>query len=199
MKKNVRLILTALVIYIVILGLLLLAESGAPNATIKNVGDALWYSLITLTTVGYGDLSPVTGLGRVLGLIFALCSLGVLTAIIGVGLRLIGGMFIPRLRLRLGRNRRWYAFSFESEDAAALARALSGDDSECLLIFPEEKQGYVDGGNVVRMNFDSAGLKKMRGGTEGLSVFCVWGYPVQIVVIFTYILLSKNKYSRLWN
>ena len=177
MKKNVRLILTALVIYIVILGLLLLAESGAPNATIKNVGDALWYSLITLTTVGYGDLSPVTGLGRVLGLIFALCSLGVLTAIIGVGLRLIGGMFIPRLRLRLGRNRRWYAFSFESEDAAALARALSGDDPECLLIFPEEKQGYVDGGNVVRMNFDSAGLKKMRGGTEGLSVFCVGPDP----------------------
>ena len=33
----------------------------------------------------------------------------------------------------------------------------------------------------------------------GLSVFCLWGYPVQIVVIFTYILLSKNKYSRLWN
>ena len=33
----------------------------------------------------------------------------------------------------------------------------------------------------------------------GFSVFCLWGYPMQIIVIFTYIVLSKNKYSRLWN
>ncbi len=177
MKKNVRLILIALVTYVVILGLLLLAETSAPNASIKTVGDALWYSLITLTTVGYGDLSPVTGFGRVLGVIFALCSLGILTAIIGVGLQLIGGTFIPHLRLRMGRNCRWYAFSFESEDAAALAGALAKEDPECLLIFPEKEKGYVHGGNVVRMKFDPIGFKKLRGGTDGLSVFCVGQDP----------------------
>ena len=95
MKKNIRLILIALVIYVLILGLLVIAESRAPDATIHSIWDAVWYSLITLTTVGYGDLSPVTGLGRVLGMIFALCSLGILTAIIGVGLRLIGGCSFP--------------------------------------------------------------------------------------------------------
>ena len=109
MKKNARLILTALAVYFVLLGLLLLAETGAPGATIHSMWDAVWFSLITMTTVGYGDLSPVTGPGRVLGLIFALCSIGILTALIGVGLRLIGGAFIPRLRLRLGRKHRWYA------------------------------------------------------------------------------------------
>ena len=166
MKKNIRLILIALVIYVLILGLLVIAESRAPDATIHSIWDAVWYSLITLTTVGYGDLSPVTGLGRVLGMIFALCSLGILTAIIGVGLRLIGGMFIPRLRLRLGRNRRWYAFSFESEDAAALAKSLVRNDPDCMLIFPEERQGHIEGGNVVRMDFDPPEMQKLRKGTE---------------------------------
>ncbi len=177
MKKNARLILIALVIYIVILGLLLLVESGAPDATIHNIWDAVWYSLITLTTVGYGDLSPVTGVGRALGLIFALSSVGVLTALIGIGLRLIGGTFIPRLRLRLNRNCRWYAFSFESEDAATLARALLRNDPECMLIFPEEKQDHIEGRSVVRMDFDPEELQKLRKGTEGLSVFCVGPDP----------------------
>ena len=162
MKKNARLILTALAVYVVLLGLLLLAETGAPGATIHSMWDAVWFSLITMTTVGYGDLSPVTGPGRVLGLIFALCSIGILTALIGVGLRLIGGAFIPRLRLRLGRKHRWYAFSYESKDAAALARSLVREDPGCLLIFPEDRQGHIDGAGAVRMAFDLTELEKLR-------------------------------------
>ncbi|MDO4989418.1 MAG: potassium channel family protein, partial [Eubacteriales bacterium] len=72
MKRSVKLLLTALAVYLVLLLLLLGAEAGNPNATIRSFGDALWFSLITMTTVGYGDLSPVTPAGRVLGIIFAL-------------------------------------------------------------------------------------------------------------------------------
>ncbi len=177
MKKNARLILTALAVYFVLLGLLLLAETGAPGATIHSMWDAVWFSLITMTTVGYGDLSPVTGPGRVLGLIFALCSIGILTALIGVGLRLIGGAFIPRLRLRLGRKHRWYAFSCESEDAAALARSLVREDPGCLLVFPEDRQGHIDGAGAVRMAFDLPELEKLRRSKEGLSLFCMGPDP----------------------
>lgn len=177
MKKNARLILSALAVYFVLLGLLLLAEAGAPGATIHNMWDAVWFSLITMTTVGYGDLSPVTGPGRILGLIFALCSIGILTALIGVGLRLIGGAFIPRLRLRLGRKRRWYAFSCESQDAAALASALVRDDPGCLLIFPEERQGHIEGANAVRLTCDLPGLEKLRGTKDGISLFCMGPDP----------------------
>lgn len=41
------------------------AERGAPDASITSLGDALWWAVTTVTTVGYGDLYPVTPLGRV--------------------------------------------------------------------------------------------------------------------------------------
>ncbi|MCE4624565.1 MAG: ion channel [Desulfurococcales archaeon] len=43
---------------------LYVAESGSPNSPIKTLGDALWASIATTTTVGYGDVVPVTPLGR---------------------------------------------------------------------------------------------------------------------------------------
>jgi voltage-gated potassium channel len=42
-------------------------EAGAPGATITTGGDALWWALVTVSTVGYGDLTPVTPQGRVIG------------------------------------------------------------------------------------------------------------------------------------
>ncbi|MFD5421946.1 potassium channel family protein [Streptomyces sp. NPDC127069] len=58
-------------------------ERDAPNGNIKNLGDAVWWSFTTMTTVGYGDHSPTTGLGRVLAvglMLSGIALLGVVTA-----------------------------------------------------------------------------------------------------------------------
>jgi len=59
------------------------AERGHPGADINNYGDALWWAMTTIATVGYGDRYPVTGQGRFVaaGLMLAgIALLGVVTA-----------------------------------------------------------------------------------------------------------------------
>jgi len=59
------------------------AERGAPDANITSIGDALWWAVTTVTTVGYGDRYPTTSEGRAVavGLMLAgIALLGVVTA-----------------------------------------------------------------------------------------------------------------------
>jgi voltage-gated potassium channel len=47
--------------------LVLSAEDSSANANIRTGGDALWWGVVTVATVGYGDLYPVTAYGRIIG------------------------------------------------------------------------------------------------------------------------------------
>lgn len=59
------------------------AERGAPHATIRTFGDSVWWTCETLTTVGYGDVTPVTALGRVIAVGMMACGLALLGVITG--------------------------------------------------------------------------------------------------------------------
>lgn len=59
------------------------AERHAPEAQITSFGKALWWSMTTVTTVGYGDLAPITTTGRVVAallMVGGISLLGVVTA-----------------------------------------------------------------------------------------------------------------------
>ncbi len=61
------------------------AERGNADANITSIGDALWWSVTTVTTVGYGDQFPVTTAGRLIAvglMITGIALLGVITATI---------------------------------------------------------------------------------------------------------------------
>ena len=58
-------------------------EAGMPSSKIINWQDSLWFVVATITTVGYGDVVPITYWGRAIGFVVMLSSLGVYGFIIG--------------------------------------------------------------------------------------------------------------------
>ncbi len=81
--RIVVIILGFMVGYGILTSILFTLESRDPNANIKDMGDAIWFAMVTLTTVGYGDLTPITREGRIFGSIFLLGSLGFYGVMIG--------------------------------------------------------------------------------------------------------------------
>jgi len=67
----------ALLVYMATLAVLD-AERSAPGANITNFGNGLWWSLVTVTSVGYGDYYPVTLQGRIVASGLMLCGIGML-------------------------------------------------------------------------------------------------------------------------
>ena len=58
-------------------------ERHAPGSHIHNFGDALWWACVTITSVGYGDIAPVTLVGRFIAvgvMIAGIALLGTVTA-----------------------------------------------------------------------------------------------------------------------
>jgi voltage-gated potassium channel len=61
--------------------LVLQFESASPDALITTGWDAFWYSIVTITTVGYGDYYPVTIGGRITGIFIMLTGVGIIGAL----------------------------------------------------------------------------------------------------------------------
>ena len=64
--------------------LMLFIEGQSPQANIQSGGDAMWWALVTISTVGYGDHYPVTDAGRILAAGLIICGVGLFGMISGL-------------------------------------------------------------------------------------------------------------------
>ena len=87
-------------------------ESADPAANITSAGDALWWGIVTITTVGYGDQYPVTDGGRIIGVFLLISGIGLFSVLTGF----IANIFLaPRRRPR---------FALAAEDPRAIIAGM---------------------------------------------------------------------------
>jgi len=73
-------------------GLVTVAERSAHGSTIHDYGQGLWWAIVTVTTVGYGDRVPVTPFGQGLAVVLMLVGIG----LIGVLTATVASFFVER-------------------------------------------------------------------------------------------------------
>jgi voltage-gated potassium channel len=77
-----------LILLVVAASVMYYAENDAQPKTFSSIPAAMWWAAVTLTTVGYGDMVPVTAVGRITGAITAMLGIGMFAlpcAILGAG------------------------------------------------------------------------------------------------------------------
>lgn len=166
-KHTLLKLVLALAGYSLLLFLLSIAEQGSEKANIKTFGDALWYSMVTLTTIGYGDYYPVTAAGRMLALMFILGSLGLLSYVIGRATELISDI---RWRKKMG----FYGTAFENHVviigwdsfSLAIARQLLKAENKIAVI-----TGDKDAIDLIQNDFSSEQMFTLFADLKNVSAF----------------------------
>ncbi len=182
-KRNAGLII--IITIIAILGFFLwLAEKGG-EGSIKNGWDVLWYLIVTLTTVGYGDMYPVTVPGKIIGTVLVLGSMGILAYVFATVISFVNKGLKPALYLKKHKNDTWYVFSEINDKAKILIDDIKKNNAG-IFICMSEKETCIDEGilyldtsfeKMIRSkeNFDDLNLLFIRdceNDYENYSEFC---------------------------
>lgn len=78
----------ALIVLVLVSSLMFAVENEANPKQFPNIPAAMWWGMMTLTTVGYGDVCPITALGKFCGMAISLLGVGIFAlpaAILGSG------------------------------------------------------------------------------------------------------------------
>ena len=82
-NKRLRTVLSLILFFIALFGFIFFIT----EPDVKSFSDGLWWALVTITTVGYGDITPMTSIGRLVASALMFLGLGLiasLTAVISV-------------------------------------------------------------------------------------------------------------------
>lgn len=143
-KRYIYIILAFLLLYCLLLEALVLCEKGHPGSHIHSFGDAIWFSLVTISTVGYGDVTPVTHAGHLIGIIFLLMSMGVLVALFGSVVSVLTSEGLPMMKLRFSRKRDWYYIAEFTAEADTFAKDIIREDPDAVIIFGVSREKEIE-------------------------------------------------------
>lgn len=90
------------ILAVIFASLVFYAESSVQPEHFPDIPHALWWAFVTITTVGYGDIAPVTPLGKVIGICTAI--LGILMIALPTGV--LGAAFVEEINRTRGKSTR---------------------------------------------------------------------------------------------
>jgi len=97
--KKEQLLCTLFVLVLLVIvaaSMLYYAENGVQPENFSSIPAAMWWAVSTLTTVGYGDIYPTTGLGKFMASIIAVLGIGVFALPAGI----LGAGFVEEMGRR---------------------------------------------------------------------------------------------------
>jgi voltage-gated potassium channel len=141
-------ILFTLVLTLIIsASLMYMIEGEAQPAVFSSIPAAMWWGIETLTTVGYGDMVPVTPLGKIVGGLVSVTGIGTLALFSGV----LTVSFMEQLRLRRQKLRQLVESDLATgrittankRAIEAMGKELGMSQDETQEIITEEVQGHA--------------------------------------------------------
>ena len=118
-RSAVRILIFMLVVVIVavVLGTLIFAIEGDSNPSISSIPRGIYWAIVTITTVGYGDIAPVTSVGQFISVLVMLLGYSVIAVPTGI---------IAGETIREGREKHNESFSLDNEDLEPADEPVDG-------------------------------------------------------------------------
>ena len=105
-----------------------LFEHEAQPDKFENIPQSIYWAVVTLASVGYGDISPITPMGRALTVVLALVGIGIFAIPAG----LLASAFTDQLRIDREDFKHKLLLAFEKGELDTKARAMIAEESERL-------------------------------------------------------------------
>ena len=79
-SKRLRTILVTIIASVTVFGFVFFVT----EPQVKSFGDGMWWALVTITTVGYGDITPMTTVGRFVASVLMFVGLGLISSVTAI-------------------------------------------------------------------------------------------------------------------
>ncbi len=111
-----------------------LFEHEAQPDKFENIPQSIYWAVVTLASVGYGDISPITPMGRALTVVLALLGIGIFAIPAG----LLASAFTDQLRIDREAFKQKLLHAYESGDLNPRAKAMIAEETERLHLSAED-------------------------------------------------------------
>jgi voltage-gated potassium channel len=100
-KEHLIIIISTILVFLVLIsGVMFIVEHEAQPLKFKDIPETMWWAVCTMTTVGYGDIYPITTLGKLLSGIISILGIGLFAIPAGI----LSSGFVEVLQERRKKN-----------------------------------------------------------------------------------------------